>query len=83
MRFLLRRLFNLATVLHAIGWLFVAAALAVIAYPFVLKVGTFKPIENGLSAGVLVALAAQLLSQAKSAKEARENAIDLRLDQAQ
>lgn len=58
--------------LLALGWLFIASAICVVAYPFLSSVVTFDPLINGFPAGILVALGAQLLSQGKNMRDASE-----------
>lgn len=47
-------------------------AVLVIAYPFLGDSVAFEPLRNALPAGILIALSAQLFTQSKSIKEARE-----------
>jgi len=68
----MKRFRTLEGLLFVAGWLFFASALVFIAYPFLTPLGVFKPLENGLPAGVLVALAAQLFTQSKNLQESRE-----------
>jgi len=62
----------MAQTLTILGWMFIALAGAVIAYPFFAPVVKFDPLINGLPAAVLVALGAQLFTQGKNLKETRE-----------
>ncbi len=63
----------MARFLLTLGWFFIASAICVVAYPFFAPVVTFDPlINNGLPAGILVALGAQLLSQGKNLRDASE-----------
>ena len=54
------------------GWLFIASAIGVVAYPFFSSAVTFDPLINGLPAGILVALGAQLFSQGRNLRDASE-----------
>src|SRR3989338_4955553 len=62
----------MAKLLLTLGWLFIASAICVVAYPFLSSVVTFDPLINGLPAGILVALGAQVLSQGKNMRDASE-----------
>jgi len=62
----------MAKLLLIFGWLFLASAISVVAYPFFCSVVTFDPLINGLPAGILVALGSQLLSQGKNMRDAGE-----------
>ena len=64
--------YDMAKLLLTLGWLFIASAICVVAYPFFAPVVTFDPLINGLPAGILVALGAQLLSQCKYMRDASE-----------
>ena len=56
----------MAILLLILGWLLILSAICVVVYPFLDSVVTFDPLINGLPAGILVALGAQLLSQYKN-----------------
>lgn len=60
-------------ILYSLGWLLVLAACVVLACPFVDSTKQFDVVVNGLPAGVLVALGAQLLTQAKNFSDKQEN----------
>lgn len=60
----------MAILLLTLGWLFILLAICVVAYSFLASVVTFDPLINGLQAGILVALGAQLLSQGKIMRDA-------------
>ncbi|MEO5811889.1 MAG: hypothetical protein ABIU96_07115 [Rhodanobacter sp.] len=60
------------SVLKKLGWVLIAAAAVVVAYPFFKASMDFDPLINALPAGVLVALGAQLLAQANNFSDAKE-----------
>lgn len=62
----------MAQLLTALGWVLIGMAVVVIAYPFLGYSVAFEPLKNALPAGILIALSAQLFTQSKSLKEARE-----------
>lgn len=62
----------MAELLKWLGWILIAIAAAVIAYPFLFRLIIFDPLINALPAGVLVALGAQLLAQGKGFADDRE-----------
>ncbi len=62
----------MAKLLKGLGWLLIATAAAVVAYPLFSPLVVFDPLDNALPAGVLVALGAQLLTQGKNISETNE-----------
>jgi hypothetical protein len=62
----------MSRLLFTFGWLLIASAIFVVAYPFFASVVTLDPLINGLSAGILVALGAQLFSQGKNMRDTSE-----------
>ncbi len=68
--------------LTILGWLLVAAAaIVLLVSPFV-SASVFDPLKNAVPAGVLVALAANLLTQAKNIADANEKRSAFHLDSA-
>lgn len=62
----------MATLLKWMGWLLIATAGVVVAYPLSTHHEAFDPLINALPAGILIALGAQLLAQGKNISEANE-----------
>lgn len=62
----------MAPLLKFLGWLLIVAAAGVVAYPLFHSSATFDPLINALPAAVLIALGAQLLTQAKNFGDAKE-----------
>lgn len=62
----------MAQTVTALGWLLIALAAAVVAYPLLMPLVKFDLLLNGLPAAVLVALGGQLITHGKNIKDARE-----------
>lgn len=62
----------MAPLLTTLGWTLIGMAVLVIAYPFIGGSTAFEAMKNAVPAGILIALAAQLFTQSKSATEKRE-----------
>lgn len=62
----------MATILIWLGWGLILGAAVVVGYPLIVSPHQFDPLINALPAGVLVALGAQLLTQAKNFSDLAE-----------
>lgn len=63
---------RLSTVLSSLGWLLVAAAIAVVAGPVWFGANVYDALKNAVPAGVLLALSGHLFTQAKTVADAEE-----------
>jgi hypothetical protein len=62
----------MARLLNIFGWVLIGMAALIIAYTLFAASSMLEALTNALPVGILVALAAQLFSQSKSAKEVQE-----------